>query len=28
VKTMIRPYTHEEEEILRKGLKENNNGWV
>lgn len=26
VKTMIRPYTHEEEEILRKGLKENNNG--
>tara|TARA_R110000803_G_scaffold178181_1_gene240597 strand:- start:1346 stop:1567 length:222 start_codon:yes stop_codon:yes gene_type:complete len=26
VKKMIRPYTHEEEEILRKGLKENNNG--
>ena len=26
VKTMIRPYTHKEEEILRKGLKENNNG--
>ena len=26
VKKMIRPYTPEEEEILRKGLKENNNG--
>jgi len=25
-KNMIRPYTPEEEEILRKGLKENNNG--
>jgi hypothetical protein len=25
-KHMIRPYTPEEEEILRKGLKENNNG--
>jgi len=24
-KNMIRPYTLEEEEILRKGLKENNN---
>ena len=28
VKKMIRPYTPEEEEILRKGLKENNNGWI
>jgi len=27
-KNMIRPYTPEEEEILRKGLKENNNGWI
>ena len=25
-KPMIRQYTYEEEEILRKGLKENNNG--
>ena len=28
VKKMIRPYTPEEEEILRKGLKENNNGCI
>ena len=28
VKKMIRPYTPEEEEILRKGLKENNNGGI
>ncbi|MDA9761405.1 hypothetical protein N9C63_00590 [bacterium] len=28
VKKMIRPYTPEEEEILRKGLKENNNDGI
>ena len=28
VKKMIRPYTPEEEEILRKGFKEYNNGCI